>query len=136
QDEVVGEIPARFLTDDAPRYEIPQEPREAQPPAPPPQDVPATEQVLLDLLGSENIRSRRWIYERYDHIVGSRTVRRPGLDGAVLRLRPSLRGLAVSFDASGRTGRLDPRFGGAAAVFEAARNVACAGGGPLAITDC
>ena len=135
-DETVGEIPARFLTEDAPRYEIPQAPRELDPPAPPPQEVPETEQVLLDLLGSDNIRSRRWIYERYDHIVGSRTVRRPGLDGALLRLRPSLRGLAVSLDATGRQGRLDPRFGGAAAVFEAARNVACAGGEPLAVTDC
>ena len=135
-DEVVGEIPARYLTEDAPRYEIPQAPREPEPPAPPPQDVPDTQQVLLELLGSDNIRSRAWIYERYDHIVGSRTVRRPGLDGALLRLRPSTRGLAVSLDATGRQGRLDPRFGGAAAVFEAARNVACAGGEPLAITDC
>jgi phosphoribosylformylglycinamidine synthase len=135
-EETVGEIPARYLTEDAPRYEIPQQPRELEPPAPPPQEVPETQQVLLDLLGSDNIRSRRWIYERYDHIVGSRTVRRPGLDGALLRLRPSLRGLAVSLDATGRQGRLDPRFGGAAAVFEAARNVACAGGEPLAVTDC
>src|SRR3954449_1871028 len=61
-DDVVGSIPARFLTDDAPRYEIPQEPRELEPPAPPPQDVPDTQQVLLDLLASDNIRSRRWIY--------------------------------------------------------------------------
>jgi phosphoribosylformylglycinamidine synthase len=134
--DVVGEIPARYLTDDAPRYEIPQTPREPEPPAPPPQDVPGTQDVLVALLGSDNIRSRAWIYERYDHIVGSRTVRRPGLDGAVLRLRPSTRGLAISLDATGRQGRLDPRFGGAAAVFEAARNVACAGGEPLAITDC
>jgi phosphoribosylformylglycinamidine synthase II len=135
-DEVVGSIPARYLTEDAPRYEIPQQPRELDPPAPPPQGAPETQQVLLELLGSDNIRSRAWIYERYDHIVGSRTVRRPGLDGALLRLRPSTRGLAVSLDATGRQGRLDPRFGGAAAVLEAARNVACAGGEPLAVTDC
>ena len=51
---------------------------------------------------SPNVRSRAWIYRRYDHLVGSRTVRRPGLDAAVLRLRPSLRGLAVSLDGSGR----------------------------------
>src|SRR5207247_4457344 len=92
-DEVAGAIPARFLTDDAPRYEIPQQPREPEPPAPPPQAAPDTQAVLLELLGADNIRSRAWIYERYDHIVGSRTVRRPGLDGALLRLRPSLRGL-------------------------------------------
>src|SRR5205823_10147600 len=71
-----------------------------------------------------------------DHLVGSRTVRRPGLDAAVLRLRPSLRGLVVSLDGSGRICRLAPRTGGAAAVVESARNVACSGGRPLAVTDC
>ena len=91
---------------------------------------------MLDLLATPNVRSRTWIYRRYDHLVGSRTVRRPGLDAAVLRLRPSFRGLAVSLDGSGRIARLDPHTGGALAVFEAARNVACAGGEPLAITDC
>jgi phosphoribosylformylglycinamidine synthase len=88
------------------------------------------------LLASPNIRSRAWIYRQYDHLVGSRTVRRPGLDAAVLRLRPSHRGLAVSLDGQGRIARLDPRTGGALAVLEAARNVACAAGRPLAVTDC
>ena len=59
---------------------------------------PRNDKALLQLLRSPNIRSRAWIYHRYDHLVGSRTVRRPGLDAAVLRLRPSLRGLAVSLD--------------------------------------
>jgi phosphoribosylformylglycinamidine synthase len=63
-------------------------------------------------------------------------VRRPGLDAAVLRLRPSLRGLAVSLDGPGRIAALAPRTGGALAVLEAARNVACAGGEPLGLTDC
>ena len=97
---------------------------------------PPTEHALLELLASPNIRSRAWIYRRYDQLVGSRTIRRPGLDAAVLRLRPSFRGLAVSLDGSGRIARLDPHTGGALAVLEAARNVACAGGEPLAITDC
>jgi phosphoribosylformylglycinamidine synthase len=63
-------------------------------------------------------------------------VRRPGLDAAVLRLRPSLRGLAVSLDGCGRIASLDPRTGGTLAVLEAARNVACAGGEPVGLTDC
>jgi phosphoribosylformylglycinamidine synthase len=82
------------------------------------------------------VRSRAWIYQQYDQLVGSRTVRRPGLDAAVLRLRPSLRGLAVSLDGPGHVARLDPRAASALAVVEAARNVACAGGEPLALTDC
>src|SRR5213078_5076134 len=65
----------------------------------------------------------------------SRTVRRPGLDAAVLRLRPSWRGLAVSLDGP-PLGCRDPREAGREAVLDAARNVACAGGEPLALTDC
>jgi phosphoribosylformylglycinamidine synthase len=63
-------------------------------------------------------------------------VRRPGLDAAVLRLRPGRRGLALSLDGQGRLARLDPYTGGALAVLEAARNVACTGGEPLGVTDC
>jgi phosphoribosylformylglycinamidine synthase len=90
---------------------------------------------LLERLWCSNGGSRRWIYEQYDHLVGSRTVRRPGLDAALLRLRPSHRGLAVSLDGP-PAGTSDPWAAGALAVLEAARNVACAGGTPLALTDC
>ena len=137
EDEVVGEIPARLLTDECPRYRVEPAPRE-------PSnslllgelDAPPNARALVELLASDNIRSRAWIYRQYDHLVGSRTVRRPGLDAAVLRLRPGYRGLAVSLDGQGRIARLDPWTGGALAVFEAARNVACAGGEPLGLTDC
>jgi phosphoribosylformylglycinamidine synthase II len=115
--EIVGEIPASFLTDECPRYEVEQRPR---PEVGRPQHA-------------QRFESRRWIYEQYDQLVGSRTVKRPGLDAAVLRLSPSLRGLAVSLQ-----GALEasPFHGGATAVLGAARNVACAGGEPLALTDC
>ena len=133
--DVVGEIPARFLTDECPRYRIEPQPRaEPEPVAAP--VAPELPRVLLELLASPNIRSRASIYRRYDHLVGSRTVRRPGLDAAVLRLRPGHRGLAVSLDGQGRIARLDPRTGGSLAVLEAARNVACAGGEPVGLTDC
>jgi phosphoribosylformylglycinamidine synthase II len=134
-DELLAEIQADFLTEEAPRYRVEPAPRAVTPEPPAPLEPPRTK-ALLELLASPNIRSRAWIYERYDHLVGSRTVRRPGLDAAVLRLRPSLRGLAVSLDGSGRITSLGPRTGGALAVLEAARNVACAGGQPLGLTDC
>ena len=133
--EDVGCIPVSLLTDECPRYPVQTLPRTLEPPIEHPR-IEAGADELLDLLASPNIRSRAPVYERYDQLVGSRTVRRPGLDAAVLRLRPSLRGLAVSLDGSGRVAALDPRTGGARAVFEASRNVACAGGRPLAITDC
>jgi phosphoribosylformylglycinamidine synthase subunit PurL len=117
--DVVGEIPARLLTDECPRYEI-----EAEPHSRTDADV-----------SPHNIRPKAWIYEQYDQLVGSRTVRRPGLDGAVMRLRPSLRGLAVSLQGP-PPGERDPYRAGLLAVLGAARNVACAGGEPLALTDC
>ena len=99
-------------------------------------ELPVPGDALLDLLGSDALRSRAFVTRRYDQLVQSRTVRRPGLDAAVLRLRPSYRGLAVTLDGTGRVGSLDPFTGGAAAILEAARNVACAGGEPLGFTDC
>jgi phosphoribosylformylglycinamidine synthase II len=132
--ELVGEIPARHLTE-APRYRVETTPRAIEPPVETPLIRPGADD-LLDLLRSPNVASRRAIFRRYDHLVGSRTVRRPGLDAAVLRLRPTVRGLALSLDGAGRLASLDPRTGGALAVLESARNVACAGGSPLAITNC
>ena len=134
-DEVVGVVPARLLTEECPRYAVEREARAGS------AEVtvvgaPATGAALLELLGSDALRSRAFVYRRYDHLVQSRTVRRPGLDAAVLRLRPSYRGLALSLDGSGRMGRLDPFTGGALAALEAARNVACAGGEPIGFTDC
>ena len=134
-DEVVGEIPAELLTEETPRYRVATRPRTLQTPISHRPIKPETAE-LLDLLRTPGLKSRVSVYRRYDHLVGSRTVRRPGLDAAVLRLRPSHRGLAVSLDGSGRIASLDPQTGGMLAVLEAARNVACAGGKPLALTDC
>ena len=136
ENELVGDIPARLLTDECPRYRVEIRPRPlAAPVEPAPARKPGPAD-LLTLLASPGVASRAWIYEQYDQLVQSRTVRRPGLDAAVLRLRPSFRGIAVSLDGAGRLASLDPRAGGALAILEAARNVACAGGRPLAVTDC
>jgi phosphoribosylformylglycinamidine synthase subunit PurL len=128
--ELVGDIPASLLTDEAPRHSVP-----GRPPAAAPPSAPRPEAPLPIRLRAPNARSRRPVYERYDHLVGSRTVRRPGLDAAVLRLRPSLRGLAVSLDGPA-PGELDAFAAGVQAVLGAARNVACTGAQPLALTDC
>ena len=116
-DVLEGEIRASFLTDECPRYEVERQARE-------------TDSGVL-----AHIIDPRRVYEHYDQLVGSRTVRRPGLDAAVLRLTPSYRGLAVSLDGP-PLGERDPFLAGARATLEAARNVACAGGEPLGLTDC
>jgi phosphoribosylformylglycinamidine synthase subunit PurL len=121
EEELVGEIPSRLLTDECPRYVVDQEPPAERIPGPPPQAGD------LELLST--------VYEQFDQLVGSRTVRRPGLDAGVLRLRPSLRGLAASLQGP-RPGQVDPYRAGVEAVLGAARNVACAGGEPIGLTDC
>jgi phosphoribosylformylglycinamidine synthase len=117
-DETVGEIPARLLTDECPRYEVEQ----------------VAEQRPPWRLGRSTFDVGE-VIEQYDHLVGSRTVRRPGLDAAVLRLRPSLRGLAVALQGPA-PGEVDGFRAGVQATLGAARNVACAGGEPIGLTDC
>ena len=132
--EEVGAIPARLLTDECPRYAVERAPR--IPSDEHPTEVPPARDALLELVASPALRSRAFVTRRYDQLVQSRTVRRPGLDAAVLRLRPSWRGLAVTLDGQGRIGLLDPALAGTLAVVEAARNVACTGAEPLGVTDC
>jgi phosphoribosylformylglycinamidine synthase II len=120
--EPVGSIPASLLTDECPRYEVEQAKADSWP-------AGARE------LSEANRADKTWITEQYDQLVGSRTVRRPGLDAGVLRLRPSLRGIAVSLQGP-RPGESDSFAAGIQAVLGAARNVACAGGEPIGLTDC
>src|SRR5205807_341819 len=83
--------------------------------------------ALLELLGSENVASRRWIVRQYDHQVLNNTVVKPGGDAAVLRVKGSRGGIAVATDCNGRFLALDPRVGAQIAVAEAARNVVATG---------
>jgi phosphoribosylformylglycinamidine synthase len=91
---------------------------------------------LLALLDAPSIGSRAWIYEQYDASVQTNTVAGPGSDAAVLRLADTGRGIAVSIDGNGRYVYLEPRRGARIAVCESARNVACSGARPVAITNC
>jgi phosphoribosylformylglycinamidine synthase len=93
-------------------------------------------EVLLALLGSPNLCSRRWVYEQYDQLVQAATLVRPGGDAAVVRIPGTRRALALSTDCNPRFCWLDPYLGAMHAVAEAARNVAVTGARPLAITNC
>ncbi len=92
--------------------------------------------ILLRLLASPNIASKEWIYRQYDHQVQINTAVPPGSDAAVLRIKGTKKAIALTADGNGRYCYLDPYTGGIIAVAEAARNLACAGAEPLAITDC
>ncbi|MFH1087822.1 MAG: AIR synthase related protein, partial [Chloroflexota bacterium] len=92
--------------------------------------------ALLRLLASPNICSKESVYRQYDHQVMDNSVVLPGSDAAVIRVKETGKGLALSADGNGRYCYLNPRTGAAIAVAEAARNVACSGAQPIALTDC
>jgi phosphoribosylformylglycinamidine synthase subunit PurL len=91
--------------------------------------------VLLRLLGSPNIASKRWVYNQYDTTVRTNTVVPPGGDAGVIRIRGTDRGIAATVDCNGRYVYLNPRRGAMIAVAEAARNIVCTGARPRAITN-
>ncbi len=135
--EVVGDVPVGVLVDGCPLYDLePAEPEgwmygnEATLEA----DEPG--QVMLSLLASPSIASKRWAFEQYDSIVQSRTVRRPeSADAAVLKLEGG-GAIAVAIDGNGRRVACDPYRGTVEAVLECAQNLACVGAEPLGVTNC
>ncbi|MBD3881686.1 phosphoribosylformylglycinamidine synthase subunit PurL [Phormidium tenue FACHB-886] len=161
QGTIAAEIPATALADNTPIYhrELP-----AEPPAYAQaawawtaQTLPncttagievqgsliTWDDVLLNLLDSPTIASKRWVYRQYDHQVQNNTVLLPGgADAAVVRLRPqegkgnsSIKGVAATVDCNARYVYLHPYEGAKMAVAEAARNLSCVGAEPLAVTD-
>ncbi len=98
-----------------------------------PRDLGATLKLML---GSPNIASKEWVYRQYDCYVRSNTVVAPGADAAVVRIKGTDKGLALTVDGNSRYCFLDPYVGGALAVVEAARNLACVGARPIGLTDC
>jgi phosphoribosylformylglycinamidine synthase II len=139
--QVVAEIPAKALTDQAPVYHRPsREPeyyQELKNILLDDLDLRASvEDVLLQLLASPTITGKEWIYRQYDHQAGTNTMVVPGGDAGVLRVRGTKKGLAMTTDCNSRYVYLDPYLGGALAVVEAAQNVTCVGARPLAVTDC
>jgi len=139
--ELVAEIPAKALTDEGPIYK-----REEKEPdylkearklnlkdVKEPTDFNA---VLKQLLGHPSIASKAWLWEQYDHMVRTDTTFYPGHDAALIRVKDTKKGIAVSTDCNSLYCYLDPFEGGKIAVAEAARNVVATGAKPLAITNC
>jgi phosphoribosylformylglycinamidine synthase len=143
-EEIVAAVPAGYFTDRCPSYVRPAAEAASivAARACDLSEIPDIEseqigEVLLDLLGSPNIGSRRPVFERYDQTILTNTVVPPGeADAAVLRLKDTGRAIAAAIDCNSRYCFLDPELGGRHAVAEATRNVACVGATPLAVTNC
>ncbi|MBB5181946.1 phosphoribosylformylglycinamidine synthase [Planomicrobium koreense] len=138
--KVVAEVPVDALAEDAPVYHKPssvpayfteyQQLENVEP------KVDNYSDALVNLLQQPTIASKEWVYDQYDHQVRTSTVVSPGSDAAVIRVRGTNKGLAMTTDCNSRYIYLDPETGGKIAVAEAARNVVVSGAKPLAITDC
>jgi phosphoribosylformylglycinamidine synthase len=144
---VEANLPVKALTDEAPKYERPMRNPGRQGPA---SEVESTTvstldlgnatrdlgHALLTLLASPNICSKAWVFQQYDHMVRTNTAVLPGSDAAVVRIKETRRAIAMCLDGNGKFVAIDPRMGAKLAVAEAARNVACVGARPIAITNC
>jgi phosphoribosylformylglycinamidine synthase len=161
--ERLADIPSKYLTDEAPRYERPmREPQRGSGSQVPSDDDTNASVVNSDeldevleapsgvvseqeadhneslrlLLASPNLASKSWVYRQYDHMVRTNTAVLPGADAAVVRIKETRRALAMSLDGNGRYCAVSPREGARLIVAESARNVVCVGARPVAITNC
>jgi phosphoribosylformylglycinamidine synthase len=146
----VGDVPVSALVDECPLYDLePEEPsgwmygnadtlgEQVALSAGQSADADDPSAILCALLGSPNLASKRWAFEQYDSVVGSRTVRRPeSADAAVLLVPESDRAIAIAIDGNGRRVACDPYAGAIEAVLECAQNLACVGAEPLGLTNC
>jgi phosphoribosylformylglycinamidine synthase subunit PurL len=137
---LVADIPAAALTDQAPVYQRATCPPSWQEGA---QRLdlaalgvaPSPLEAFERLVASPVVASKRWAFNQFDHTVGTNTIAQPGTAAAVVRIKDSRRGLAVSVDCNGRFCYLHPYRGAMLAVAESARNVACAGAEPIGATN-
>jgi phosphoribosylformylglycinamidine synthase II len=142
--EIVGDVPAESLVLGG---GAPQNQREYSEPAyfqeykkfdinnvPQPEDL---KEVAMFLLQHPNIASKRWVYEQYDSMVGTKNmVTNQPSDAGVVNIKGTIKALAMTVDCNSRYVNADPEIGTMIAVSEAARNITCAGGEPSAITNC
>ncbi len=136
-EELLADLPLDVLVDGCPIYEL----TAAKPSQPlyssPPRQLDSTDpnSILLALLASPNIADRRYLYEQYDSIVQSRTVRRPASADAAVLVLPNGRAIATATDCNGRRVAADPYRGTLESVLECAANLACVGAEPLGLTN-
>ncbi|MGF7047580.1 phosphoribosylformylglycinamidine synthase [Paenibacillus sp. DS2015] len=138
--DVVGDMPVTALVDECPVYDKPSTVPDYYKDSDKIdtlryEEVTDLEGALKQVLSSPSIASKAWVYDQYDYMVRTSTAVRPGSDAAVVTIRGTRKGLAMTTDCNGRYVYLDPEVGGKIAVSEAARNIVCSGAEPLAITD-
>ncbi|MGJ0452427.1 MAG: phosphoribosylformylglycinamidine synthase subunit PurL [Methylocystis sp.] len=137
QGEVKADLPIKELGDEAPLYDRPwtQTPKQPALDAASIKSPLSNREALLKLLATPNLCSKRWVWEQYDHLILGNSVRPPGGDAAVVRVKEGPKGLALTTDVTARYCAADPYEGGKQAVAESWRNITVRGATPLALTD-
>ncbi|MDD3519811.1 MAG: phosphoribosylformylglycinamidine synthase subunit PurL [Actinomycetota bacterium] len=144
--ELLGEIPVKTLTDEAPvyhhEYEKPKYLQNISDDILQEEDYKKIEkkyshnEIFKRMIASPNICSKKWVWEQYDHMVQTNTAVLPGHDSSVIRIKNTKKAIAFSCDGNGRYCYLDPFRGALIAVAETSRNLACSGALPIGLTDC
>ncbi|NIP30256.1 MAG: phosphoribosylformylglycinamidine synthase subunit PurL [Candidatus Dadabacteria bacterium] len=139
--EIVADLPIDLITSDAPSYDRPYKKPEYLDDINKfdPVNIPIPDnltETIIRILSSPTIANKKWVYEQYDYMVRTNTVEEPGSDSSVIRLKGSNKAIAMSSNCNSRYCYLNPREGAKITVAENARNLACSGAVPLAITDC
>lgn len=145
-EELLGEIPVKTLTDEAPvyyhKYETPGYLQGMPEKSLNEGDYENIEskyshnEIFKKMISAPNICSKKWVWEQYDHMVQTNTAVLPGHDSSVIRIKNTKKAVAFSCDGNGRYCYLDPYNGALIAVAETARNLACSGALPIGLTDC
>jgi len=140
--EVVAEIPIAPITDQAPLYDRPSARPEGQDALQQGLD-PASLSLPADLaktwtrlMSCPEMADKKWIFRQFDHMIRTNTLVLPGSDAAVIRIKGTSKGIALSADCNSRYCLLDPYVGGMIAICESARNIACSGAEPVGMTNC
>jgi len=131
-----ADLPVDTVTDAAPKYNRPMSAPVIDKRPLPNTGHPSPTVALKALLGAPNICSKRWVFQQYDHMVRTNTAILPGADAAVVRIKETRRAVSMCLDGNGRYVAVNPREGAKLVVAEAARNNACVGARPIAVTNC
>ena len=131
-----ADIPVDTVTDSAPKYDRPISPPKGERRPLPDRNHPSAIDALKRLLAAPNICSKRWVFQQYDHMVRTNTAILPGADAAVVRIKETRRAVSMCLDGNGRYVAVNPREGAKLVIAESARNNACVGARPIAVTNC
>lgn len=134
--EIVTDLPLELINDESPVYKRPVKAPERKTVELKMEEPDDLGEIFRSVISSPNISNKKWIWEQYDYMVRTNTLLPCSIDASLIRIKGSKKAIAMTVNCNSRYCSLDPKKGAMIAVAESARNIACSGARPLAITDC